>query len=332
MLPRPTTSLLKERDMTHDPQVSRRQFVQTSAATVAMGAAVGVGSRATAAPTAESKAEVAVKEFYATLSDSQKAKICMPFNHAKRSRVSANWAVTEPTIDSDFYTKAQRETIQTVLENITSEAGYKRFLHQMEEDDGGWDSYHVAVFGDPNTSMFQFMLTGRHITLRADGDSVPSYAFGGPVVYGHGEPDPKDNIYHYQTKQANKVFAALDEEHRKQALVEKAPGETQVQLKGMKGKFSGVSVADFSSDQKELVKETIDVMLEPYREEDRREVHKMLKENGGMEKLHMTFYRQGDLEKDQVWDIWRLEGPALVWHFRGAPHAHTYLNIGVKKS
>lgn len=318
--------------MPHNFPLSRRQFVQASAATVAAGAATGIGSRALAAPTKESAAEVAVKEFYATLTDKQKSKICLPFDHGKRSRISANWAVTEPTIDSDFYTAAQRDAIKSVLKQITSEDGYKRFLHQMDEDAGGWDSYHVAVFGDPNTSMFQFMLTGRHITLRADGDSVPSYAFGGPVVYGHGEPDPKDNIYHYQTKQANKVLDALDEKHRKQALLKKAPRETAVQLQGQKGKFTGVSVADFSSDQKQLVKETIDIMLEPYREEDRKEVHQMLKENGGMEKLHMTFYRQGDLENDQVWDIWRMEGPALVWHFRGAPHAHTYLNIGVKQA
>ena len=30
--------------------------------------------------------------------------------------------------------------------------------------------------------------------------------------------------------------------------------------------------------------------------------------------------------------IWRLEGPTLVWHFRGAPHVHAYVNIGAKVS
>jgi hypothetical protein len=41
----------------------------------------------------------------------------------------------------------------------------------------------------------------------------------------------------------------------------------------------------------------------------------------------MAFYEQGDLEGDKVWDIWRLEGPSFVWHFRGAPHVHAYINI-----
>mgnify|MGYP006190435459 CR=1 FL=1 len=41
-------------------------------------------------------------------------------------------------------------------------------------------------------------------------------------------------------------------------------------------------------------------------------------------------YKTGDLDEDQVWDIWRLESPTLVCHFRGAPHVHTYVNIGRK--
>jgi hypothetical protein len=42
----------------------------------------------------------------------------------------------------------------------------------------------------------------------------------------------------------------------------------------------------------------------------------------------MAFYQQGDLQNDKVWDIWRVEGPSFVWHFRGAPHVHAYINVG----
>jgi hypothetical protein len=44
----------------------------------------------------------------------------------------------------------------------------------------------------------------------------------------------------------------------------------------------------------------------------------------------MAFYQEEDLESDKVWDIWRVEGPTLVCHFRGAPHVHAYINVGVK--
>ena len=37
--------------------------------------------------------------------------------------------------------------------------------------------------------------------------------------------------------------------------------------------------------------------------------------------------KNGDIGNDGVWDIWKLEGPAFSWYFRGSPHVHTWLNI-----
>jgi len=31
-----------------------------------------------------------------------------------------------------------------------------------------------------------------------------------------------------------------------------------------------------------------------------------------------------------VWDVWMLEGPSMVWYFRGAPHVHTWVYIAEK--
>ena len=38
----------------------------------------------------------------------------------------------------------------------------------------------------------------------------------------------------------------------------------------------------------------------------------------------------GDVGGDKIWDVWRIEGPSFVWHFRGDPHVHAYINIGLK--
>ncbi len=57
------------------------------------------------------------------------------------------------------------------------------------------------------------------------------------------------------------------------------------------------------------------------------EVMSIVKSNGGVDSLRMSFYEQGDLEDDRVWDMWRIEGPSFVWHFRGSPHVHAYINI-----
>src|SRR5262249_26075966 len=112
----------------------------------------------------------------------------------------------------------------------------------------------------------------------------------------------------------------------------KAPKEDAVALQGASGTFPGIPVGELTADQKQLVEKTLKVILAPYRKEDVDEVFEILKASGGIDKLHMAFYQQEDLLEDKEWDIWRVEGPSLVWHFRGAPHVHAYINIGVKET
>lgn len=50
-------------------------------------------------------------------------------------------------------------------------------------------------------------------------------------------------------------------------------------------------------------------------------------EANGLDQVHMAFYKAEDIGNDGVWDIWQLEGPAMVWYFRGAPHVHVWAHI-----
>lgn len=321
-----------------DAAVARRDFLKGVGGAIALGASAPLWTSlpgAYAAPTRSSAAETAVQKFYQTLSDAQKSGpggICFPYQHELRRRINANWHVTKPTIGGDYYTVEQRGLIKEILQGATSEEGYQKLIAQTEYDDGGIEAYSVALFGQPGEGQFEFEITGRHLTLRVDGDSAEKAAFGGPIVYGHGDEDPKANVYHYQTQQTNKVFQALDSDQRKLALLAKAPGEAAVQLQGAQGTFPGISVSRLSADQRQLVEETLKVLLAPYRAEDVSEVMEILKAGGGLESLHMAFYEQGDLNGDREWDIWRVEGPSFVWHFRGAPHVHAYINIGGAKA
>lgn len=311
--------------------VDRRDFLKAVGGTALAGAAVSAFWNlpgAYAAPSPTSAAETAVGRFYASLSDDQKKTICFDFKNDLRKRINANWHITKPTVGGDFYTPDQRKLVDEIVRNVTTPDGYGRFQKQMEFDSGGINEYSIAVFGEPGKSAFEWELTGRHLTLRADGNSVDSAAFGGPIVYGHGEEDPKANLFHYQTKQVNEVFKALDAKQAASALVAMAPKEDAVALQGNSGKFPGLAVGEMSADQKGLVEKTLQILLAPYRKEDVDEVMEILKANGGTDKLHMAFYQSGDLQNDKVWDIWRVEGPAFVWHFRGAPHVHAYINIG----
>ncbi|HWL10013.1 MAG TPA: DUF3500 domain-containing protein [Planctomicrobium sp.] len=314
--------------------VTRRDFfrhVGVSAAALGTLSLASPFKGVYAAPSFSSTAETAAQKLYETLTAEQRKVICLPFDHPSRQKISANWAVTKPLIHEDFFTPEQRGLIGETFRGITSEQGHKLFVEQMEFDDGGWDRYHIALFGTPESGQFQWMLTGRHNTLRADGNCVPGAAFGGPIVYGHGEEgDPKDNLFYYQTQQANKVFQALDAGQAKQALLATPPRETDVLLQGKGKTFSGIAVSSLSSDQQDLISSVIESLLNPYREEDVKEVMACLEKAGGVASLSMAFYQQNDLKNDQVWDIWRLEGPTFVSHFRGAPHVHAYLNVGTQ--
>lgn len=308
--------------------VDRRNFLKASALAAASSAFWTLPG-AYAAPSTKSAAETAVGEFFNTLSADQKKTICFGMNDPLRQRINANWHVTKPTIGSDFYTVQQRQIVDQIVKNLTSKEGYERLKKQMEFDAGGIQDYSIAVFGEPGKSEFEWELTGRHLTLRADGNSVASAAFGGPIVYGHGEEDAKENLFFYQTKQVNEVFKALDANQAKSALLSTAPNEAAVALQGDAGKFPGLAICEMTGDQKQLVEKTLAVLLAPYRQEDADEAMEIVKSSGGIDKLHMAFYQNDDLGNDKVWDIWRVEGPSFVWHFRGAPHVHAYINIGV---
>lgn len=315
--------------------VDRRAFVKTLGGASVLAALNGgsLSAGLFSGPSPSSAAETAVTELYGTLSEAQQKQICFGFNHKLRKKINANWSITKPTIGSDFYTDKQRKLVNRIVKGITSEDGYKTLQRQMDDDAGGIDEYSVAVFGKPGEGKFEFELTGRHLTLRADGNSVDKAAFGGPIVYGHGDDEPKTNLFYYQTQQANKVFEALDSSQAQKALVKtNAPKETAVQIKGEGGRFAGISAKELSDDQKTVFEETLGVLMAPYRQEDRDEVMEIVKKTGGVESLNMAFYQKHDLESDKVWDVWRVEGPAFVWHFRGAPHVHAYINIGHRKS
>ena len=316
--------------------LSRRDFVRRVTGAAVAGGLLPLAPfarMASANPSKSSAAETGVKRFYDTLTDAQKKVICFPFDHDLRNKINANWAITKPTIE-EFFTKDQQAQLHEITRGVLSPDGYDRVMKQMEDDDGGFERYHVAVFGTPGSGQFEWELTGRHVTLRADGDSVDNVAFGGPVVYGHGAGDGKKglpgNVFYYQTQKANEVFKALDGKQRDAALVAKAPKESAVQVQGTSGHFPGLAVGELSADQKGLVESVMKVILAPYREDDVNEAIAILKDGGGLDTLHMAFYQSDDLGSDKEWDIWRLEGPDFVWHFRGAPHVHAYVNIAKK--
>jgi hypothetical protein len=276
-----------------------------------------------------------VATFYQTLTPEQKQLICFPFGHELQSKVDNNWFITPARIGKSF-TPDQQAMIEEIFKGLHNPDFVSKVMQHMQEDAKSFGNYSVALFGEPGTGKFEFVLTGRHCTARCDGDSVEGAAFGGPIFYGHQagpdaaeKPDHPGNVYWFQAKRANEVFAALDGKQRKMALLGDPRPEQKTQTVALrpKGQLDGLPVSEMTKDQRKLVEQVLADLLHPFRKKDVDEAMKYIRKNGGVEALSMAFYQNLDLGVDKVWDVWQLESPSMVWYFRGHPHVHTWVNI-----
>ncbi len=286
-----------------------------------------------AAPTSETL----VTTLYKSLSEEQKQKIAFPFDHELRLKVDNNWHITKQRLSSDFYTADQQAMVKEIFMKLHSPEYAEIVYNQVVHDSGkaGFGDSSIALFGEPGSGKFEFVLTGRHCTRRCDGDSVEGAAFGGPIFYGHAAedfneaPDHPGNAYWYQAKRANFVFDMLDGKQRKQALLGTSRKEQQyktVKLTGKKEGLEGIRLTELSRDQRQEVRRVLEDILAPYREEDAKEAMKLIKENG-FKNLHMAFFKNQDVGEDGVWDVWQIEGPSMICYFRGDPHVHAWINV-----
>ncbi len=287
-------------------------------------------------PTKDS--ETLVAEFYKSLTGEQKKVMAFPFDHPLRQRVDNNWRITRASVAS--LTGEQQAMVFDIVRRLHSPKYVDTVMAQIAHDNGGARRFGfgrcaVGVFGEPGTGKFEFVLSGRHVTRRCDGDSVAGAAFGGPIFYGHAaesfneKPDHPGNAYWFQAKRANEVFGSLDGKQRKLALrsdPRRERGTDTVRLSGKRTGLAGIRVGELSKDQKQLVRKVMADLLAPFREQDVKESMKLV-EAAGFDNLHMAFYKNLDVGGDGVWDVWQIEGPAMVWYFRGHPHVHTWVNI-----
>ena len=320
-------------------RLDRRTFIKSASTAAAATAAISTnGYSEPVKATVPTSAESLVGRLYGTFSDEQRKKICFGWDHQHDKRgllrtfVANNWNITEPEINDDFYSDEQRELITDVFESIIHPEWHERFYQQLEDDAGGFgNEQSIAVFGKPGDGKFEMVITGRHMTLRCDGNSADHVAFGGPIFYGHAPefnegPKHTGNVFWHQAVAANDLYKMLDGRQQKEALKNKTPREQAVAFRGQKP-IPGLPVSDMSSDQKEHLQKTLGLLVEMYRESDQQEAMNCLKTQGGLDACSLAFFSDQDLGKDGVWDNWRLEGPSFVWHYRGAPHVHVWVNV-----
>lgn len=314
--------------------LDRRGFLKKTAAAAA-ALTLAPWARAGESP----KSETLVQQLYKSLSEEQRKAVCFAFDDRKRTLVDNNWQIVDQTV-SGFFNKDQQALILDIFKGLHSPEYAEKVVEQVAHDSGkdGFGKSSVALFGEPGSGKFEFVLTGRHCTRRCDGDSVEGVAFGGPIFYGHAAESFNEtaehpgNVYWYQAKRANEVFKMLDGKQREQALLDRGREETSeltVKLSGKKEGLEGLRVGDMSKDQQGGVRAVLRDLLAPFRKEDADEAMRFI-EASGFDDLHMAFFKAGDIGKDGVWDVWQIEGPDMVWYFRGSPHVHVWVNIRAK--
>ena len=301
--------------------------------------------------TPSSTPESLVKLLYESFTPGQREKVCFDWNHGNpetgqplRRHVSANWDITDDYVNDDSYKPEQRELIRAIYEGIYNPEWHERIDKQLDDDAGGFGEQNsIAIFGQPGSEKFQFVMTGRHMTVRCDGDTTPHFAFGGPIFYGHAaeafdeEAHHPGNVYWSQAVAANELYQMLDGEQQQAALVRTGlPDESRVDFRPgsdrAKSGYQGIPVGQLSADQQQHLRSVLAKLVEPYRQTDRDEALDCVlgqshDGRSGLEACHLAYYAEEDLGGDGVWDNWRLEGPSFVWHYRGAPHVHVWVNV-----
>ncbi|MFN0126166.1 MAG: DUF3500 domain-containing protein [Verrucomicrobiales bacterium] len=328
-------SLIHRCDCDPGDRISRRQFLKSATAGLVTASVIDANPLA-AAPTTTPPSETLATTLYKSLTDEQRGALCFDFAHELRSKVDNNWHITEKRIGA-FLSADQQAMVKEIFLKLHSPDYAERVYNQVVHDSGeaGFGDCSVAFFGEPGTGKFEFVLTGRHCTRRCDGDSVEGSAFGGPLFYGHAakgfyeKPDHPGNAYWYQAVRANEVFHMLDGRQRALALLDEArseDGTKTVTLTGKQSGLPGIPMTELSRDQKDHVRKVLADLMAPFRKEDADEAMTLIEANG-FDHLHMAFFKNHDVGNDGIWDVWQIEGPAMLSYFRGDPHVHAWLHV-----
>ncbi len=319
--------------------LDRRRFLRATTVGLAAASMPSWTGRGLADQRTPATSETLAAQLHGSLSEAQRKVLCFAFNDPLRDKVDNNWMITRQSI-REVLNADQQDLVRQIFRKLHREEHADAMMRQMVEDSEGKGfeaGTSVALFGEPGTGKFEFVLTGRHCTRRCDGDAVAGAAFGGPIFYGH-QSGPKDeepadhpgNVFWYQARRVNEVFQALDGKQQATALIDgrsrsERASET-VKLTGKRTGLPGLRLGEVSRDQRELVRKVMADLLQPFRAVDAEESMRLV-DSQGLENLHIAYFKKQDLGNDGVWDVWQIEGPQMLWYFRGDPHVHCWVHI-----
>ncbi len=294
---------------------------------------------------AESTVDSLPMQLYKSLTDEQRKRVCLPIDHPKRKFVSNWWYIHPENRIPTTFNAQQQELIKQIFDAMHSRDHQAAVNEQVLIDQYGDEDNAPAAgfFGSPEDPDFEFIFTGHHVTRRCNAHTNNGKGFGGnPVFYGH-YPHPATNMrenfneakehpgnpYWYQGKLFNKFVQSLSGKEQETGLVAREPrSEQSDKVIAKPTEPKGLNCNDLSSDHKKLLIDTMRGMLAMFRKDDVDATIQSIESKQVIDRLHVSWFAgKYDVGSDQVWDTWQIEGPDMVWYFRGYPHIHCYFHL-----
>lgn len=278
-------------------------------------------------------------QLYKSLTDPQRQRVCLPINHPKRDFISNWWYICPEERLHTFFTPDQQDLVKQVFESLHAPDFREKMSWQVQKDLMGniKNTPSVAFFGTPENTDFEFIYTGHHVTRRCNAHSDRGLGFGNkPLFYGNfakafrESKDHEGNPFWYQGIAFNAFVATLEPAQRAQLLVDAEPRTEKPSgvILTRSSNIPGLPVASLTRDQQLALLKTMRNMLACFRADDVNATMRTIEEKNVLSTLFISCYG-GDLDigGDGVWDVWQIEGPNLVWYFRGSPHIHGYFHL-----
>ncbi|HEY2381090.1 MAG TPA: DUF3500 domain-containing protein [Terriglobia bacterium] len=277
-------------------------------------------------------ADVLARRLYMGLDAAQRADASVSYDHPLRQYHNRGvWGGGREVLSG--FSREQRGILTDLMYAGLSVEGRSRL---PQEDVTRWigvNGMRVLICGDPASPPYQIILTGTHLNLRLGGRSAEGAAFGGPQVYGDQRGNERvglpGNVYRDQFLIGQRLLRSLDDGRRKHAVLEEAPVQTQIELQGRHGSFQGIPVAELTEESKTVAHELVERIMSTYEPGDVAYARECLAANGGLDALFLSYYQHGQDGNIPEAQVFRLEGPAAVFYFRGYPHVHAFLNVAM---
>lgn len=326
-------------------KLNRRNLITAASASVGLLALAQVDPMTRPLKANETPSDSLPMQLYKSMSDEQRQKVCLPVDHPRRQYVSNWWYIHPEYRIPTTFNAEQQELIKRIFDRLHSDDHQDAVNQQVLIDQYGDEKNAPAVgfFGSPEDEDFEFIFTGHHVTRRCNAHSDKGSGFGGaPIFYGHyphpvnsmrdnfrESKDHPGNPYWYQGKNFNRFVQALDANQQTAGLLSTEPrSESPAAVVKKTAEPRGLNCADLSADQKKLFVATMRGMLAMFRQDDIDATIETIESNSVVDRLHVSWFDgKYDIGSDKVWDTWQIEGPDMVWYFRGEPHIHCYFHL-----